>query len=259
MRTPTIFKEKNKRLLLFLHIPKCAGTTLVEEILCRRFRPERLLTHYIAGTDVLLERLRNMSEREKRRLECIAGHFAFGIHELLPQPCAYITLLRNPIERVISHYYYAATTPRHPLYHEIKNRRLSLRQYVNDLENIEMDNGQTRLLAGIGQGAPFGQCGDHQLRKAMANLQSGFVLAGLTERFEDFLRILTFILNWKIPAYHSRNVTAQRPMAVDIDHETRKCIEKMNRLDRCLFEFVSARFQDQFESMVSVSRDTLQD
>jgi hypothetical protein len=106
-----------EKTVFFLHIPKCAGTTLTEEIIKKQFKPPQLIIFYEGGTQVLIDRLKKMPGKEQKKIKCIAGHFAFGIHRFYTaRPCTYITLLRDPVERVISHYYYVLRRNDHYLH-----------------------------------------------------------------------------------------------------------------------------------------------
>lgn len=93
--------------LIFLHIPKTAGRTL-EKILEREYAAE--FTYNIYGYDQsILEAAKQLSllpNRQLRSIRLIKGHYNFGLHKLLPQGARYITFLREPIDRIVSHYFY---------------------------------------------------------------------------------------------------------------------------------------------------------
>ena len=99
-------KKPVENTILFLHIPKCAGTTLTEEVIKMRFKPDELIIFYDQGPLEIVNRLQGMSKTVQRKIKCIAGHFYFGIHKYFDvRPSTYITLLRDPVERIISHYF----------------------------------------------------------------------------------------------------------------------------------------------------------
>jgi hypothetical protein len=50
--------------------------------------------------------LGRMQQSEIDDVRFVWGHYRHGIQAHLPKPCASATLLREPLERVISHYYY---------------------------------------------------------------------------------------------------------------------------------------------------------
>ena len=47
---------------------------------------------------------------QRARFRLVMGHFQYGIHEFLPQEYTYVTIVRDPVERVISHYNYLRQT-----------------------------------------------------------------------------------------------------------------------------------------------------
>ena len=83
--------------LIFLHIPKAAGSTF-NSILEPRFDPK----HTFAFRDPIgdVERLKALPQPERAQLQLIKGHLAYGVHEHLSQPFEYITILRDPVERI---------------------------------------------------------------------------------------------------------------------------------------------------------------
>ena len=89
----------NDRGLIFLHVPKTAGSTL-RPIIDR---------HYAAGVicklDVLprdLEIFLNLPEQPRSKIRVLEGHLQFGLHEHLSVPVDYVTMLRDPVDRIIS-------------------------------------------------------------------------------------------------------------------------------------------------------------
>ena len=87
---------------VFLHIPKTGGITLYH-VLNRQFDRSQVFT--IRG---LIDRreFEELSEISRERLQLVRGHMEFGIHSWLTEPVSYFTILREPVNRVISHYYF---------------------------------------------------------------------------------------------------------------------------------------------------------
>ncbi len=53
-----------------------------------------------------ITQLKNMPEEKRNKIRCLKGHMPFGLHKYLLNSSVYLTVLREPIERVISHYYF---------------------------------------------------------------------------------------------------------------------------------------------------------
>src|ERR1043165_8896095 len=91
--------------VIFLHVPKTAGTTLNRLIeweypLFEMYSVDPVLFRWSAS------HLWRLPQRRLKRTRMFKGHMLFGLHEILPQPATYITVLRDPIERVISAFYF---------------------------------------------------------------------------------------------------------------------------------------------------------
>ena len=94
----------DREALIFLHIPKTAGTTL-NRIIEWQYNPVSIFTidpHGIRATPGRLERL---LEQRRRRLQVVRGHMVDGIRKFPPQDvrltalplaCRIATLLRLP-------------------------------------------------------------------------------------------------------------------------------------------------------------------
>jgi hypothetical protein len=229
---------------IFLHVPKAAGTTL-QRIMERNYRPEE--TYNIDGShgdrvDASLARLRALPEAEKRRIRMIKGHMAFGIHEAMPQPSFYVTVLRDPVARVVSHYHYVRRHPEHYLYGEVVGTDMSLGDYATSGLSVELVNGQVQLLAGLWN-LPIEITREH-LETALANLEAHVAVAGLAERFDESLLLMRHACGWKLPLYASENVapaSARKP----IDPGVRREIEARNALDQELYDHAAARLERQ--------------
>ena len=231
------------RAVLFLHIPKAAGQTL-SQVIVRHFDPATVFTIGRPNSQ-FIEKLKNLSDSERAKIRLIKGHMPFGLHEYLLRPSTYITMLREPVDRVISYYYFALRTPDHYLHEILHSKRMSLRDFVLDGLPTELDNGQTRLLSGIGNSVGVGQCDLKMLERAKRNLASYFAVIGFLEWFDETLLLLRSIFGWRNLYYARLNVTRNRPSKDAVDHETLDAIIRSNELDRHLYEWARNRFERQ--------------
>lgn len=231
------------RSIIFLHVPKAAGSTL-NKILERQYEKKSIF--FIENGSHIKEfiaEFKRLPEARKREIKVFQGHIKFGLHERLPQPSTYITIIREPVERIISHYYYVLRTPRHYLYDEVTSKNMSLKDYVCSRITTELDNAQTRILSGV-ESVGFGECSTENLESAKKNLQEHFSVVGLTERFDETLLLLKRALKWKNPFYIKQNVTKNRLLKEDISKDTLNIIEKYNELDIELYRYVEEMFNE---------------
>jgi hypothetical protein len=240
-------------LIAFVHIPKTAGTTLNSvlaleyalnerhEIMMRGMswilpRPEIIRRPLISFSKI---RRLKASVRSRRDLRLVHGHFDLSMMKHLPYDTRYFTLLRDPVERAISHYYHFRRRPAerlHPL-----AVQSTLAEWVGSCGLVEMDNGQTRRLAGE-MNLPCGRVTRHMLERAKSNLAE-FAVVGLTERFDESLTLLARAFGWCPHPYVAQNVGANRPPRSELSRETVEAIERCNRFDLELYRCAADRFE----------------
>lgn len=244
-------------LIAFLHIPKTAGTTL-NSMLSREYAPDECYEIMMRGMAWILPkrsiirrplisfskvlRLRT-AVKVQRKLRLVRGHFDLSIARHLPADTRFFTLLRDPVERAISHYYHyrrRAIDRLHPL-----AMRSTLKEWVSASGIVEMDNGQTRRLAGE-MNVACGRVTPAMLERAMSRLAK-FAAVGLTERFDESLALLQGAFGWRVRPGAPENVGENRPPRVDVGEEALQAIERFNRFDLELYRFAS----DLFEARVS--------
>lgn len=240
MKKTELQNSKNPYTLIFLHIPKNAGRTF-ESILERQYLEDCRYDVYGYGNSITdaVEQLKKMPEEDKRKIKLIKGHYQFGLHEFLPQKSSYLTFLRDPVDRAVSHYHYVLRDHMHPLNKVVKAKNMSLSEYVASGWSREIDNGQTRILSGKEHEYAFGQCPGELLKLAKANLCNHFVAAGLVERFDESLALMGLKFGWKKLYYQKKNINVQRPIKSEYDRNTLRIIEKYNELDMELYEHAS--------------------
>ena len=171
----------------------------------------------------------------------ICGHMPFGIHEFVPRSSAYTTILRDPIDRVISEYFYVLRTPEHPFHKTLELENISLKNYVSRKMSSTY-NCQTWRLAGFDLYKPLPADESVMLEKAKRNINNYFSMVGVTERFDEYVLLLQRRFGWSNPFYVRENVGFNRISKEDIDKSTLSIIEENNALDIELYDMVKASF-----------------
>lgn len=184
------------------------------------------------------------------------GHFVFGLHNQFLRPSTYITMLRNPVERVISEYYFILREPQHAPYiaSQIAANNMSLEDYVSSTDPaflLRTNNMQTRFLSGTN----IPQYEDYLIAKG--NIQHN-ILIGITERFNESVFLFQKHLGWgPVTHFQSAFITDKRPTRSTISQEILEMIEQKNKLDILLYNDAKQIFQQQIDSLDSSSHKEL--
>jgi len=175
------FRTNAGSTLIFLHIHKTAGTAL-HKIIRRQNKRSTVYSKHGFFPQKFNDSFKELPAAMREKLRYVKAPMYFGLHESLSQPSTYVTMLRDPIDRVISHYYMVLQTPADvvhndvtsqrlgledfAVYNEVKSRRMSLEDFARSGLLAELENGQTRFLSGTGPEVGFGQCSNEALEKA---------------------------------------------------------------------------------------------
>lgn len=221
--------------LIFLHVPKTGGIS-VSQAIVRRFHEDEVFhvrnsahekSPVFAKTHGTIDEFKSLSRRERRRFRCILGHMHFGLHEHVPGPAAYVTLLRDPVERLLSHYgQYCRMVQNNEFGDEATVP--SLEEFCR-LKSRAWDNHQTRFLCGWQFDRHSGQ---ENLDRAKENLSRWFRVVGTLERFDETMEVLHKAYGWPDVTRFRANVGAGRLRRQEIDPEFLARTEELNWLDR---------------------------
>lgn len=250
--TGQAFKEMTKpgerETLIFVHIPKTAGSTL-NFLLDAHYTAENsyATSQTWLHPDGSLDGFDALTEAERAQIELLNGHMGFGLHRRLPQPARYVTVLRDPVARVLSHYHFECTVPG-PLHDVLHSGEMDLLGYLDYQQAAGLDNLQTRMIAGNWHKKGYGPCTPAMLETAKQNLRDHFLAAGLTARFDQFYWLLKRKLGWPTTFYVRHNRSSGRPRQQDLPDETVRLIAENNRFDVELVHFAARRFQEEVQA-----------
>jgi len=228
--------RRKEPLLVFVHIQKTAGKTL-RQILYRQYGRghTRLVRNYFVAPDVSLSVIKSLAAEPPSDLRVIHGHILFWPDIEWPEGTQFLTILRDPVERVISHYYW------------LRARSSRFRKTLEDalIGGSIPDNLQTRVLAA--QTPPFGESTDEMLDEALRGLKR-LTVVGLTERFDESFVLATRMLEWRRMLYRKENVTPDRKPQDEISAKAIDLIKRYNALDIELYRSASKRFEREVEA-----------
>jgi hypothetical protein len=232
-------------LLVFIHIPKTGGGTL-KGIFAGAYSKRGVVNagNYPRNQARTDRELAHKSQTESRVL---IGHVPLSVFRRhAPAGTAYLTLLRDPVERVLSHYYRHAHRPdanAHSPTTPGGGRRLSAKSLEQALEEQrvpELRNLATRFLCDAER--PLDELPESALEEAKRNLE-GFAFVGLQERFDESSVMLARQFGFTLQGHEHRHVSKERPTTASVSAGDRELIESNNALDIELYRWAAERFE----------------
>lgn len=243
-----------RSILVFLHIPKSAGTSFKTAV-AQNYKISEMFFMYNRfkhneKIKILKSKLLNND------IKLIIGHIGYGIHKYFSSDIKfnYITILRNPVKRVVSMYFHILNNIDHPFYNTVS--KMTFKEYLLSGIDESAINSQTRFLSGskfhyemIGNDDFIGydpfKSEEEMLEHAIINVKENIEFTGLTELFEDSLMLTKEkgILNRIY--YKTFNKNNHKKYQIK-DEEIRLACE-LNNLDIQLYDFATKHFNGQIE------------
>lgn len=256
--------------LFFLHIPKTAGTTLVQ-IIEQQF-DEREIARWLYPF-----RLFDKPPGFFREHRYFHGHVEYAVMaSFLAKPPVVMTILRDPVERYLSQF---GNHQRVPLSQipdttsEVLNefQHTSLRRFVYDPPegliplSLNYRNMQAKMFAfelSAEANKPLKELGMFRqsrtdiiptptLKQTQLRLHE-FAFAGLLERFQESLFLLAYTFGWP-PTVEYQSFGAanqgQRPRQDELELGLLEEIHSQNSLDRQLYDYAQRVFDSRLEQM----------
>ena len=218
--------------LIFIHLPKTAGTSLRKTIQIN-YRPGELFFMYGKNPDFhSMKELKQLDQNRFAQYKIIMGHFPFS-KKLFPfEDRRFVTILRDPVRRVISYYRHVMSRD------EWKGREISLQEYIESSGDIQLRNHQTRLLSGMKRDPIT----EKHLEKAIRNLEKYFLHVGTSETFPQTIDRLHELLGWSKKKLFHENVTTNKQATTDyFSEDVLDRLREQNEYDIKLHECVTSR------------------
>jgi hypothetical protein len=221
------------RQLVFVHIPKTAGLSL-HSALENIYGKESTLR---VGNEDDLQRLRQLPDDQVIDKAFLSGHFFYSDIKNRCQPDALlISILRDPVKRILSNYNYITNWDKHPLYEQTV--RQSFSEHVH--ANRHFVRGLCcRQLSGV-----------PKADAAIEIVQSRYALVGTTDHLPAFITALGRIIGVTI-AEERTNVSLGQGPKIDLSSELCQALLEITEEDRKLFDFLKALPNGLFEAPAS--------
>jgi hypothetical protein len=240
-----MLSKANVSPLIFFHIPKTAGSTL-RDIIFRAYPINSVFEFRVRNHEIQVNEFVNKPFRERQDLKAIIGHMPFGMHEYFPQSSrSYFTMLRHPVERALSNYYWILKTPGHRLHDFLVKNKVSLEGFILEDINPSLNNGYIKYIGNLDNETLV----DATLyERVLKRIEEHFVLVGITERFDESILLLQDRLNWnKLPCYKPLNTTGSRLKKEEIGGDILDAIRLKNSYDLMLYNAMNDKLTESIE------------
>ena len=242
-------KTRHPATILFLHLPKTAGISL-RSVFFQGYEDAQIFSIEPDEPVRSIRQLKSLSKRAKKRLKLITGHTLWGAHYFVEAPFWYVTMLRDPIERVLSSFSYIRSLPSDFLYEEMHASEMSLKDFLAwKKSQFEVENQQTKLLAGVFNTKKA--CTKDVYEQAVEHLEK-YCLVGLTEHFAQSLTMFENILGLQHAEVPKRNVTHQRLRRTEINPDLLEEIHRRNQYDLALYRKAEKLFTETLENPTNI-------
>jgi hypothetical protein len=201
---------------------------------------------------------------QDRTKTAYCGHFSFGLHQWINRPCYYISMVREPVSRITSLYYFLRSKwpdfhkrltrvdylhPPVPEFHAdfmawFMGNREQVRAFFS-CPSVELDNGMVRRFSGYGLNPA--QCPDDALDKAKDNIEKYFSFLGVVERYSDSMVMMEAVFRLTGLKEHFLNRTNRNNEQPKLPPEIVNRIRSMNRLDLALYDWISTTFDSRLK------------
>jgi len=217
------------RKILFDHLPKCGGRSL-NAYLDLHYSKRKTFSVYDSEA---IDKFKNLSRFKRYKYDLVRGHLARRLLDYVHPESLKVTILRDPVDRVVSHYYYVKRSPSHYLYPQVVE--LNLDEYVQRNLGGELRNFYTVYFSGL------------PLRDAEQNPEESVAMAaealsrydavGFLDDFASFAAALRRRAELKRPYRNKKlNATPNRPGIDEIEPAIISRIKQANHLDIALYE-----------------------
>jgi hypothetical protein len=216
-----------KKKLLFVHIPKCGGTSF-KSVLYDIFGFENVLKIWDPnfGATASIEGFLNLDLEEIRAYPCIAGHIEYPLirkklgKEILAE-YKVCSIVRDPVSKFLSLWNYSIQNPNIPNYKEIT--KMSIEDYAS-----YTTNQQCRFI-----------CGEADAELALKTIQSEYDFVFTLNNFQQAVNEICQEFDHSLKENTVKNKSVTIISEKHLSQATKECIKSQNKQDEILYQAIA--------------------
>jgi hypothetical protein len=218
-------KSARRVKILFVHIPKTAGISIYRGIE-RAYGMDKCI-RFAQLTE--RDKYRAMSDEEVAHYDLLSGHFPFSIFaEKDISQFRAVALVRDPVDRLLSEYFYVRGWPEHPMHEQYS--ALSLDEFLAYKASDQRKNPQCWYFSEKGT-----------FESAREVIRKHFDLVGTYAALEAFWSQLKLLAKAEFGELPVENTTSSRLPLGEVDTRIKQAVEAMVPEDVKLYSFVTER------------------
>lgn len=220
--------------ILFPHVSKAGGSSLFH-FFSAILGADRCFRHFArdAKTGKFSRKIQDVPDEELNDFALFAGHFDYGQHTRLQGRTLYVGTMRDPIDRIISTFYFTRSQGREQMRAEM--RKMSLEDYVVG----KFDDPNSRL---VGAGQTEQLTGEKTAEAAKRVIESQYLLCCSLEQLDEMQRLLAGLYGKGDVAPIRTNVTKAVKAWPELKPRTLEMLHERCEEDYRLLAWVRDRF-----------------
>lgn len=234
--------RRDCRLWLFVHVPKTAGSSLGGEL--ARLAPPYHNIHIdhlersIPGParfDTAVAAFLDAARSAEQPFRSASGHILHRHMDMICQALPGVrpvTLLRDPLARLISDYRYQRS-PMHPLHAEVVAKAPDFAAF------LDLPGPRNRMAKHL---VPMPMIRRGQTAAAVAHVMERFAFVGLQERYDLSFRMLTALIAGAPVAPTERRRVNEEGERVEVTPALERLARERNAMDWAIYDAVATRF-----------------
>ncbi|WP_218079994.1 sulfotransferase family 2 domain-containing protein [Anthocerotibacter panamensis] len=235
------YRRHQPKRVLFDHLPKCAGST-INQFLTSHY-PQRL-TYRLNTSNNSYQQFISFDKDKRYKYHLVIGHLNHELLNYVHPETVTLTVFRDPIDRIVSHYFYVRRSKSHYLHEAVMKSNMELQDYAVSNLSPELRNWYTTHFTGLSIEEAEREP-EAAIQKAIQVILQRYKIIGFQDDLLEVSRKLEETAGlWKQFENHLINKTNKRLTLKEISGETKNMIAEVNFLDVKLYKILREHFEN---------------